>query len=497
MKGKHYTIGRLNKLSFIVAHEERNNTSVTLDVNACQWILDVNTEYNAGRIRYPIHLYACVELIQRIADSAFIGWESPLKVSDPRKAWFGAREWSVDKVKHAIARRVTEQWRSILADNYPPWFLDLHKRIFNATHRALDPLRSLMLLDESGHDPYLISDVMSYRAAAHAMLMGAITEEPRDQEGLFILVGRDGDVDFKDVLKEWTIVYDVDLVLNRSKRRTIMNMPHFVSTKMLQYFRYIKLDRPLFTKQEVTWACVLSKMFHTGVCPWNRNGSILHPAKDDLNNAVRKYATMTGESLSVNATKSYHMLGEYIRDATEAHFVRAGDWMGDARTVTSLYKTAHEIHGDLNRRQAERMFSLHDGDPEEETKRPVLEPPKGKAITFLETAGAIVEEGVLMKHCIANYAGRAVQGGIYIFHIEFKGTMATAAVTSTGGAVQVHGPRNKVNTAVKYGRTIFNAWAKQLRNEQLHEPLTVTMTGTMDEEQVQNLARIVGEELRR
>lgn len=468
MGNKSYQFTRINKLSFRIKREHRATSTLTLNADKFQWDVDVhvhnNDEYwHDQQLSYQLSAYDCNALIERIATSAMLGWKSPKYDSSDRRRWIGAKEWSIDQIKKAIAKRVSKCWREAVEEAYPKWFLDLHARIFSVTYCLPEQSVSVALLDTRNHDPYLISDIMNYRAAAHALLLGSIPVHDFDNPAsLFLMAGRDGRVALKDVLWQWTSVYDVDHVLNRSKRRTIMNMPAHMSTVILRYFKYLNLDRPLLTKQAITWACVMADKFgRQGArhAIMMNNKSILYPTSADLNNAVCRYAAMVGEPMSVNATKTYGYLAQYLWDAVYSRTGWTGAWTRSARTVTSLLKTADKIHREMVRQHEENFGNQYISDPEAETMLPPITLPKHKAITFLKTAGEIGEEGKLMQHCISNYADNAVLGGIYIFHIEHKGDIATAAVSSNGNLVQSHGPRNRQNKAAKLGQRVLRAWA--------------------------------------
>jgi hypothetical protein len=404
-------------------------------------------------------------------------WTAPREkiIKNP---WFGAKDWSKDRVKKVLAKRIATHWRTILEDTYPKWFLDLHKRIFAVTYRIPSQDLSRWLIMKHIHHPYLYSDVMNYRAAAHAMLLGG--HDDRRTESLFIVVGSNKLVHISDMMQQWTAAYDIDHVLNRSKRRTIMNLPAHISTSMLCYFSGLQLDRPLYTKQEVTWACALAKRF-THMPRVMENKAILHPTSADLNNAIRRYAIMSGEPMSINATKSYDNLAQYIADAGHRDLMmyRSYGTFVDATTVTSLFKTAEEIHKEIHRgmhqQDTERMTRRLGLPAETMTKLPPIPLPQHASITFLDTVGAVIEEGQLMEHCISSYARSAAEGSLFVFHIEHQEEMATGVVSRTAWAThaaQCHGPRNKANKASKFGQRVLNLWALGLATNKLGKSMS-------------------------
>jgi hypothetical protein len=92
--------------------------------------------------------------------------------------------------------------------------------------------------------------------------------------------------------------------------------------------------------------------------------------------------------------------------------------------------------------------------------------PSAAEITFLDTVGAVLEEGERMHHCIATYARRADSGGCYLFHVERVGAQATVEVSRDGTVAQACGPTNQRNAATRWGRRALAAWGLDLMPDQ-------------------------------
>jgi hypothetical protein len=118
-----------------------------------------------------------------------------------------------------------------------------------------------------------------------------------------------------------------------------------------------------------------------------------------------------------------------------------------------------------HRRQAEEAIKLQlkMENPDTETAKPPIELPNSPNITFLDTIGKVVQEGINMGHCIAGYAKQAVNGKCYLFHIEYDGEVASAEIRCYGYLSQVQGPGNRDNDACKYGKKMLGIWASKLR----------------------------------
>lgn len=127
--------------------------------------------------------------------------------------------------------------------------------------------------------------------------------------------------------------------------------------------------------------------------------------------------------------------------------------------VTGLAQRSLAWHRDAEARKikesAERLLV--------KTKLPPIDLPKNPKITFLDTIGAVQEEGVKMGHCISSYGRYAENGQCYLFHIEHDGEHASAEVKSNGVLAQCHGPHNRDNKAVSYGKSQLAKWCILLK----------------------------------
>ncbi len=70
-----------------------------------------------------------------------------------------------------------------------------------------------------------------------------------------------------------------------------------------------------------------------------------------------------------------------------------------------------------------------------------------------------------MDHCLADYAGQAVSGESFLFHVEHDGDRATIQMDYQGGVVQAHGPHNRRNGAARWGRRVLRQWGRQFPDD--------------------------------
>ena len=96
------------------------------------------------------------------------------------------------------------------------------------------------------------------------------------------------------------------------------------------------------------------------------------------------------------------------------------------------------------------------------TRRPPIPLPDVPGIRFLESVGDVINEGDRMDHCIGSYARRAVQGGCFLFHVDYEGQCASVEVDPAGHIRQSRGPGNCKNEATKYAAAVLSKWSSCL-----------------------------------
>lgn len=88
---------------------------------------------------------------------------------------------------------------------------------------------------------------------------------------------------------------------------------------------------------------------------------------------------------------------------------------------------------------------------------------------FLDTVDAIHTEADRMGHCIASYSHEAVNGDCYLFHVDYKGQMASIEMSATGHIHQSKGPRNCQNTATEWGAKAISEWVRNWEQYRITE----------------------------
>jgi hypothetical protein len=65
-----------------------------------------------------------------------------------------------------------------------------------------------------------------------------------------------------------------------------------------------------------------------------------------------------------------------------------------------------------------------------------------------------------------------VTGACYLFHVEYRGTIATVQVDRDGRVVQACGPGNAGNLATTWGSKRLGRWASALNEISLHNDIS-------------------------
>ena len=95
------------------------------------------------------------------------------------------------------------------------------------------------------------------------------------------------------------------------------------------------------------------------------------------------------------------------------------------------------------------------GDLGRELPEPPFHVPDFSGLKFLSRLEDYFKEAAVMQHCIDRYAGEALKGKVYTFHLDFAGHAATIAFNGYGEMLEVQGPRNSQNAATHAAGLIF------------------------------------------
>ena len=237
----------------------------------------------------------------------------------------------------------------------------------------------------------------------------------------------------------------------RSLDRTLMNLPGGIPAGYLSELCAIELPRPITDRVELLCLLGYRSVYgrNTRYDTPNNTGVVIHAPREQILEAMSRVAAHTHNDLSPRRSKSYRFFSRFIADYPDFH----------SGNIIGLTEKAIDWH----RHQQQNEITEISEQLGEDTKTalPPIPLPDIPGITFLAKVGDVCSEGQDMRHCIASYARHAVDGYCYLFHIDLGGEVASLQVDSMGRVVQAHGPANKQNKAVIWGKQMLSRWGRQ------------------------------------
>ncbi|MBM4281830.1 MAG: hypothetical protein FJ137_14095 [Deltaproteobacteria bacterium] len=260
-------------------------------------------------------------------------------------------------------------------------------------------------------------------------------------------------------LRDWRRHFVAPGSNERSVNRTLTEFGDEASPQALWGLRRVKLDAPLPSVQHVE---VLGAL-----------GYRQPPLTADLVDADLRKIVLRASPAE---------LGEALVVFDEAGL--EGALLGDEPPVVKLAELLAGMPLDRLRQGHDRRLQFRDllqgcllilqsrTNIRTEVIAPPIPLPDAPGVRFLDTVGAILEEGSRMDHCVAARAPRALSGDSFLFHIDHADTRATAELGSDGTLLEVRGPRNRQNAAVTYATAVLHRWGAQLILHRLGAPTT-------------------------
>lgn len=421
-----------------------------------------------GRRRRRFGFYSYYDLSAYVAEGLMAHWQRPERDDTPD--WPGVRGWAVKQTAKAIGKRVHAQWKRLL-DKVHPDVLAVQRAVFAATFGVAELATQVELY---GH-PYVVSDIVNYRAAAiaarhvadlarrqhhaaqleKARLLRDSKEAQEFQalaEGLGLRIQLDTspvneyhepDLDQQlELMHNWRGLFSPTGRPYRSLNRTLMNLPGGVPSGLVCNLALVRLQRPIVERLEL-----LALTFCAG--RGGLHAHVFHHARTpQIKEAVCRVASNTGNNLSPRRARDVRLVVHFLADYPEEH---GGNIVGLADRSIRWHREQQQR---VAAQQVERLGS------ETAAAKPPIPLPEAEGVRFLGTVADIYQEGVDMRHCIASYAVQAVYGICYLFHVEHDGDHSTVEVARNGRVVQALGPGNRRNGAAAWGRRLLNRWGR-------------------------------------
>ena len=412
-----------------------------------------------SQVEQRVGLYEFRRLCRVVANGLMVAWEP-----DPGKpSWPGVRRWAIRRTTWAITGRLHGCWQEMLR-HADPQVLDVQRALFAATCTA----PPLALEPELYEQRWVLGDVHRYRAAALAValvpelgsvllrLRGGATparahEVLQDPFADDILSPSADAARCVELLCNWRCLYAVDGHTYRSLNRTLMNLPGGVPSSRLRYLCTLRLPRPLTTRLQLILALAWAEAQTTwAYSPAENSQVVLHARPQQIAEAMHQVARYLRVDWSPRRSQDVWEFARFVADYPDRH--RGG--------IVGLAEKAVGWHRDVDEEATQVAFEgLRPAMP---TARPPIPLPTQPGVTFLDTVGAVVSEGEVMGHCVAQYAEGAVAGDHFLIHVTHQGNEATIQVGRDGRVVQACGPRNTRNRASVWGSRVLMRWGRGL-----------------------------------
>jgi hypothetical protein len=367
------------------------------------------------------------------------------------------RTWACQQTARAMAHLVAGQANRLLPRTDQA-VLYVQRAVFAATFGV-----GSLILDEAFYraaDPYVISDISKYRAAA---IVARNLCEPwgpctfgRHGSSCGLWVGQDCTCTIPvpravEYLKNWRDLLSPTGKPYTSLNRTLMNLPGGVSHHLVCNLARIQLERPVTDRVEFT-VVALSADY-----PRTVNQPVFQRAdREQIERALRRVAAALHTPLTSRRTRDLRTLIGYVADYPEHH----------DGTLSGLADRAIRWHRQIRDREVEDLLAEYGGD------HPVTQPPiplpDVPGIRFLGRVSDLCLEGREMRHCIASYAGKALAGDCFLFHVEHRGEVASVEVDRRGRVLQAYGPEDRRNAAARWGEQMLRKWGRTF-------PITATV----------------------
>jgi hypothetical protein len=365
----------------------------------------------------------------------------------PRKLY----QWAKLQTSKTLNHPAHAAWLDTIAASDKN-IIDIQRRFFSISPKSGDWSNVKKLLELK--NPYITKDVLTYRAAAIAFFYT---------------------MNFDNTAEDWQLSYSANGKKYGALTRTLNGIPGGVPPSILYNgLQAIVLPETVHTRARMLAYTSLAISVHNDVLINNRLSVIKRSTDTDIINAI-KYMWRYFPTKGANDFRC--VLSIYR--ALSTIFDYAGSW--DNIDILGLSKRSVEFHRNRELQQRlideemERRWAQSQAESEklrlkeeqEFNRLKALDIPAPKVelpqyVTFLNSFKAITEEGVNMGHCIGTYAEKALRGRTLLFHVDYKGEMASVEVSPGGYVLQSYGPEDCTNQASEYGRKVLSSWGKKL-----------------------------------
>lgn len=323
---------------------------------------------------------------------------------------------------------------------------------------------SIFLDERLYQQPFLVRDLLTYRAAPSVVAAAPIVLWQQDNDDLNNANRNELQELTLDRVGNWLGILSPTKRPYRSLSRTLMSLPGRIPYRLLRTLADIELERPIYDRV-VLIALLEAKghlcnlHFEESACRLasvvlDREPNIrlfMHAQRSDIYAAMQAVGADIRWNLSPRRIDDIAMVARFLMDYPEAHHGK----------LAGLTRKAIEWH----REQTRYEFVDDPGNITLgiKTEAPPIPLPEIPGVTFLSTLREVYREASLMKHCVVNCLASALSGHSFLFHCDYKGHHATVQVAADGRILQANGPYNVPNPAVGFAANRLAQWGSGLR----------------------------------
>lgn len=401
------------------------------------------------QIYNSLGLFELYKLIDSISQTLMREWKPPTDkvqsyTSRGKKypSW-PLHKWAVTQTGKGLAKRIKAKWLECLA-KATPQTVAVQRAYFAACGKHNPALSDSRLYNEA--NKFMMSDIINYKAAALATNDINLNSDNLCWYRNYIGSG------MRYVSNNWMDVYTPKEGVNTSLRKTLTKLPGGIPYHILKNLSRKVMTRPIYTRLE------LLAYLHLASYPAIDYRHVLEKSnRDDILKACKIVQASLRQKGSLRKSKTINECLSYIYDCAETHY---GNIVGLAHKSVRWHR--EHRYNDLKK---------YCEFPENtSTLKPAIALPTDKRIKFLDTVGEIFAEGTEMAHCVCSYAGGAVSGHCFLFHVDYNGEAATVEISPNGEVVQSRGPHNQKNKATRWAERKLTEWGQSLSDKVVQHP---------------------------
>lgn len=447
-----YKIKATSDLSFVVIHPKVGEIHATLDPMGTHW----QVTYKEEKVGGPVPLFDFFRLCKHIAETVASQWERPVEHRIPGMGDYTGSpnqkftKWLVKQSDWAITTRVRALWEHFVNTVPSPLVRDVQRKLFAASAGAGNffPTYSPLFYKNE----YLVRDVLTYRAAALAVLfcapvLGIYEPQNKPAQMHAFLAGM---VHWRSLLSPTGKSY-------KSLNVTLDNLPGGVNGKVVRDLSKVSLPRPM------TDRITLLTYVYVGSMPlWGdreqRRVAVLAAIDRSSPEQMKRGWSRLAEHMQRNTPLKISWQRIQVMESLIPYLFDMDEDPGPTSTFVSVVDHAIEAHEFKREVEAQKVLEQY-GSDKPLAVPPVALPKVNGKIHLLSTVGDLVNEGLTMRHCVAslNYAAQGIGGHSYFFHVEREGEAATVEVARYG-VTQSYGEGNTANRASRYASRILKKW---------------------------------------